>query len=44
VIDLLKGYFKIGDRDEHREIREGLGTGAGAGPRARAGGVPIPRA
>jgi class 3 adenylate cyclase/tetratricopeptide (TPR) repeat protein len=22
VIDLLKGYFKIGDRDDHREMRE----------------------
>jgi class 3 adenylate cyclase/tetratricopeptide (TPR) repeat protein len=22
VIELLKGYFKIGDRDDHREIRE----------------------
>ena len=21
VIDLLKGYFKIGDRDDHREMR-----------------------
>jgi hypothetical protein len=22
VIDLLKGYFKIGDRDNHREMRD----------------------
>src|SRR5262249_60007478 len=22
VIDLLKGYFRIGDRDDHREMRE----------------------
>ena len=22
VIDLLKGYFKIGDRDDHREMRD----------------------
>src|SRR5262249_3634978 len=24
VIDLLKGYFKIGDRDDHREMRDKL--------------------
>ena len=22
MIDLLKGYFKIGDRDDHREMRD----------------------
>ena len=37
VIDLLKSYFKIGDRDDHaRDPREGHGQAADAGPRARA--------
>jgi class 3 adenylate cyclase len=44
VIDLLKGYFEIGARDDHREMRaKVLGGRARLGPRARAPAAAAPR-
>ena len=45
VIDLLKGYFKIGDRDDHREMRaKVLGRVLGLDRGARAPAAPAARA
>ena len=45
VIDLLKGYFKIGDRDDHREMRDKVtGRVLASRPGAGADAAPAPRA